>query len=134
MTDDTMTIMEPEPIELDTNGYRILPGWRVGHLVEESPTRSGLLVPAGTESTSDALSLVDIATGRRFWAVPTGAWRFLWPATGRVAVVDERFRCCDVPGRREQQDQCTDGRQHDGEVLRSIVIEVGYLEVKGLAI
>ena len=70
----------------DTNGYRILPGWRVGHLMEESATRSGLLVPAGTESTNDALSLVDIRTGLRFWAVPTGAWRFLWPDNNRVAV------------------------------------------------
>ena len=70
----------------DANGYRILPGWRVGHLMEESATRSGLLVPAGTESTNDALSLVDIHTGLRFWAVPTGAWRFLWPESGRVAV------------------------------------------------
>jgi len=71
---------------LDVNGYRIMPGWRVGHLLEESTTRSGLLVPAGTESTSDALTLIDIKTGRRFWAVPTGAWRFLWPPTGKVAV------------------------------------------------
>lgn len=54
--------------------------------MDESTTRSGLLVPAGTESTNDALSLVDIHTGRRFWAVPTGAWRFLWPENGRVAV------------------------------------------------
>ena len=77
-----MRMKEP----LDVNGFRIMPGWRVGHLVEESQTRSGLLVPAGTESTTDALTLVDIKTGRRFWAVPTGAWRFLWPPTGRVAV------------------------------------------------
>ena len=70
----------------DSNGYRILPGWRVGHLMEESATRSGLLVPAGTESTNDALSLVDIHTGLRFWAVPTGAWRFLWPENNRLAV------------------------------------------------
>jgi len=71
---------------IDSNGYRILPGWRVGHLMEESATRSGLLVPAGTESTNDALSLVDIHTGLRFWAVPTGAWRFLWPENNRLAV------------------------------------------------
>ena len=71
---------------IESNGYRILPGWRVGHLREESATRSGLLVPAGTESTTDALALVDIVTGLRFWAVPTGAWRFLWPDSGRVAV------------------------------------------------
>ncbi len=70
----------------DSNGYRILPGWRVGQLMEESATRSGLLVPAGTESTNDALSLVDIHTGLRFWAVPTGAWGFLWPENNRVAV------------------------------------------------
>lgn len=72
--------------KFEANGYRILPGWRVGHLREESATRSGLLVPAGTESTTDALALVDIMTGLRFWAVPTGAWRFLWPDSGRVAV------------------------------------------------
>ena len=70
----------------DSNGYRIMPGWRVGHLMEQSTTRSGLLVPPGTESTSDALALVDIHTGRRFWAVPTGAWRFLWPDNNRLAV------------------------------------------------
>ncbi|MDE0368800.1 MAG: hypothetical protein OXI84_01525 [bacterium] len=70
----------------DSNGYRIMPGWRVGHLMEQSTTRSGLLVPPGTESTSDALALVDIHTGRRFWAVPTGAWRFLWPENNRLAV------------------------------------------------
>lgn len=81
-----MTVMKSEAVEINTEGYRILPGWRVGHLVEESSTRSGLLVPAGTESTNDALSLVDLTTGRRFWAVPTGAWRFIWPATGKVAV------------------------------------------------
>ena len=63
-----------------------MPGWRVGHLMEQSTTRSGLLVPPGTESTSDALALVDIHTGRRFWAVPTGAWRFLWPENNRLAV------------------------------------------------
>ena len=70
----------------DSNGYSILPGWRVGHLMEQSATRSGLLVPAGTQSTSDALSLVDIRTGLRFWAVPTGAWRFLWPENNQLAV------------------------------------------------
>jgi hypothetical protein len=61
-------------------------GWRVGHLPEETSTRSGLLVPAGTDKTSDALTLIDVHTGQRFWAVPTGAWRFLWPETGRVVV------------------------------------------------
>ncbi len=71
---------------IDADGYQILPGWRVGHLAEESPTKSGLLVPAGTESSHDALSLVDVDTGQRFWAVPTGAWRFLWPPNGRVVV------------------------------------------------
>ncbi len=63
-----------------------MPGWRVGHLLDQSTTRSGLLVPPGTESTTDALALVDIRTGCRFWAVPTGAWRFLWPENNRLAV------------------------------------------------
>ncbi len=68
------------------DGYRVMPGWRVGHLMEESATRSGLLVPAGSETSSDALSLVDVETGQRFWAVPTGTWRFLWPSSGKVVV------------------------------------------------
>ena len=61
-------------------------GWRVGHLMEESATRSGLLVPAGSEKSNDALALVDVDSGLQFWAVPTGAWRFLWPATSEVVV------------------------------------------------
>ena len=68
------------------NGYKIMSGWRVGHLLEESATRSGLLVPAGSEKSNDALALVDVDSGLQFWAVPTGAWRFLWPATGEVVV------------------------------------------------
>jgi hypothetical protein len=68
------------------NGYKIMSGWRVGHLMEESATRSGLLVPAGSEKSNDALALVDVDSGLQFWAVPTGAWRFLWPATGEVVV------------------------------------------------
>jgi hypothetical protein len=43
-------------------------------------------VPAGTKDTSDALALVDVRTGQRFWAVPSGAWRFIWPPTGRPVV------------------------------------------------
>jgi hypothetical protein len=68
------------------NGYQVMSGWRVGHLLEESATRSGLLVPAGSEKSNDALALVDVDSGLQFWAVPTGAWRFLWPATGEVVV------------------------------------------------
>jgi hypothetical protein len=68
------------------NGYKITSGWRVGHLMHESATRSGLLVPAGSEKSNDALALVDVDSGLQFWAVPTGAWRFLWPATGEVVV------------------------------------------------
>ena len=66
--------------------FRVMSGWRVGHLPDETNTRSGLVVPAGTEKTSDALTLVDVHTGRRFWAVPSGSWRFLWPETGSVVV------------------------------------------------
>ena len=89
----------------DSNGYRIMPGWRVGHLMEQSTTRSGLLVPPGTESTSDALALVDIHTGRRFWAVPTGAWRFLWPDNNRLAVAVRNSQII-----AEEQDDPTTGK------------------------
>jgi hypothetical protein len=61
-------------------------GWRVGHAPEEATTRSGLLVPAGTKDGNDALGLVDVHTGQRFWAVPAGAWRFIWPPTGRPVI------------------------------------------------
>lgn len=67
------------------DGHRVMPGWRVGRPVEES-TRSGLLVPAGTDSENDALSLSDVNTDRQFWAVPTGSWRFIWPTTGKIVV------------------------------------------------
>ena len=60
--------------------------WRVGHAPEESTTRSGLLVPIGTKDGNDALALVDVKTGQRFWAVPTGAWRFIWPSTGKPVI------------------------------------------------
>lgn len=68
------------------NGYKVLSGWRVGHAPEESTTRSGLLVPIGTKDGNDALALVDVKTGQRFWAVPTGAWRFIWPPTGKPVI------------------------------------------------
>ncbi len=67
------------------NGYTVMPGWRVGHAKEES-TRTGLLVPVGSENSNDALALVDVVTGQQFWAVPSGAWRFLWPPTGELVV------------------------------------------------
>ncbi len=73
------------PVQQVGDDMKVMPGWRVGHLQEEA-TASGLLVPAGSEKTSDALALVDVATGQRFWAVPTGAWRFLWPRTNRIVV------------------------------------------------
>lgn len=72
--------------ESDANGYKVMHGWRVGHPPDESMTRSGLLVPVGTKEGNDALALVDINTGQRFWAVPAGAWRFIWPPTGRPVV------------------------------------------------
>lgn len=68
------------------NGYKVMSGWRVGHAPEESTTRSGLLVPIGTKDGNDALALVDVKTGQRFWAVPTGAWRFIWPPTGKPVI------------------------------------------------
>jgi len=68
------------------NGFRVLPGWRVGRPVDETKTRSGLLVPVGTEQTEQALALIDLRSQERFWAVPNGSWRFLWPPTGEVVV------------------------------------------------
>lgn len=68
------------------NGYKVMAGWRVGSAPEESTTRSGLLVPIGTKDGNDALALVDVQTGQRFWAVPTGAWRFIWPPTGKPVI------------------------------------------------
>lgn len=73
------------PIHND-NGYKVLGGWRVGHAPEEATTRSGLLVPIGTKDGNDALALVDVETGQRFWAVPTGAWRFIWPPSGKPVI------------------------------------------------
>lgn len=84
----------------DENGFRILKGWRVGHPPEESTTKSGLLVPTGAKESSDALSLIDVETGQRFWAVPTGAWRFIWPPTGKpvVAVRESQIIAEEEPG------------------------------------
>ncbi len=72
---------QQEPTE-----YKVSNGWRVGHVPQESTTRSGLLVSTGSNGQNDALSLIDVTTGRHFWAVPTGAWRFLWPPTGKPVV------------------------------------------------
>jgi len=76
------------PVSADADGFRVLPGWRVGHLVEESSTRSGLIVPAAAvaEKSTEALALIDVRNGERFWAVPIEAWRFIWPATGQVVI------------------------------------------------
>ena len=68
------------------NGFKVMSGWRVGQAPEETTTRSGLLVPVGTKDGNDALALVDVETGQRFWAVPTGAWRFIWPPTGQPVI------------------------------------------------
>ncbi|MFO7299620.1 MAG: hypothetical protein DIU67_005440 [Actinomycetes bacterium] len=74
------------PVTTSENGYKVMSGWRVGHAPEETMTRSGLLVPVGTKDGNDALALVDVMTGQRFWAVPTGAWRFIWPPTGKPVI------------------------------------------------
>lgn len=80
--------MQEAPIAKEHDGYRVMPGWRVGHLMEESTTASGLLVPAAAvaERSTEALALVDVETGHRFWAVPSDAWRFIWPTTGKVVI------------------------------------------------
>jgi hypothetical protein len=65
--------------------FTVMSGWRVGRAKEES-TRSGLLVPITSENDNDALALMDIMSGHQFWAVPTGAWRFLLPESGELVV------------------------------------------------
>ena len=80
--------MQEPPNSRQNDGYRVMPGWRVGHLMEESTTSSGLLVPAAAaaDRSTEALALVDVESGSRFWAVPSDAWRFIWPTTGRVVI------------------------------------------------
>ena len=68
------------------NGFKVMGGWRVGQAPEDTTTKSGLLVPIGTKDGNDALALLDVETGQRFWAVPTGAWRFIWPPTGKPVI------------------------------------------------
>ena len=70
----------------DPNGYRVMGGWRVGMSPDESTTKSGLLVPSTAKEGNDALALIDVRTGQRFWAVPSGAWRFIWPPTGKPVI------------------------------------------------
>ena len=53
---------------------------------EETITKSGLLVPAGSEKTSEALPLIDVDSGKQFWAVASGAWKFIWPPSGKVVL------------------------------------------------
>lgn len=74
------------PILQTENGYKVMGGWRVGQAPGESTTSSGLLVPVGTKDGNDALALIDVQTNQRFWAVPTGAWRFIWPPTGKPVI------------------------------------------------
>jgi hypothetical protein len=56
------------PIVQTDNGYKVMVGWRVGQAPEESTTKSGLLVPIGTQDGNDALALIDVQTNQRFWA------------------------------------------------------------------
>ena len=75
-----------DKIDFAPPGFKVSPGWRVGHLREEPFTKSGLLVPAGSEKTSEALPLIDVDSGNQFWAVASGAWKFIWPPTGKVVL------------------------------------------------
>jgi hypothetical protein len=79
-------VIETDLPLVSDNGYNVMGGWRVGKSPEDTTTRSGLLVPIGTKDGNDALALVDVETGQRFWAVPTGAWRFIWPPTGQPVI------------------------------------------------
>ena len=55
-----------DKIDFAPPGFKVSPGWRVGHLREETFTKSGLLVPAGSEKTSEALPLIDVDSGNQF--------------------------------------------------------------------
>ncbi len=79
-------MIETDVTKMSDNGYNVMGGWRVGQAPEESTTRSGLLVPVGTKDGNDALALVDVQTGQRFWAVPSVAWRFIWPPSGKPVI------------------------------------------------
>jgi hypothetical protein len=79
-------VIETDMPVLSDNGYNVMGGWSVGQEPEDTTTKSGLLVPIGTKDGNDALALVDVQTGQRFWAVPTGAWRFIWPPTGQPVI------------------------------------------------
>jgi hypothetical protein len=83
---DNRGVIETDAPVISDNGYNVMGGWRVGQAPEDTTTRSGLLVPVGTKDGNDALALVDVQTGQRFWAVPTGAWRFIWPPTGKPVI------------------------------------------------
>ena len=86
LTCDNLGVLETEVPIISDNGYKVMGGWRVGQAPEDTTTRSGLLVPIGTKDGNDALALVDVQTGQRFWAVPTGAWRFIWPPSGKPVI------------------------------------------------
>lgn len=79
-------VIETDIPIISDNGYKVLNGWRVGQAPDDTTTKSGLLVPIGTKDGNDALALLDVETGQRFWAVPTGAWRFIWPPTGKPVI------------------------------------------------
>lgn len=101
--------MQQSPITAADEGYRVMPGWRVGHLMEESTTASGLLVPAAAaaDRSNEALALVDVETGHRFWAVPADAWRFIWPTTGRVVIA---VRESAIIAEQQEEDLPGEGR------------------------
>lgn len=83
---DNWDVIETDLPIISDNGYKVMGGWRVGHAPEDTTTSSGLLVPIGTKDGNDALALLDVETEQRFWAVPTGAWRFIWPPTGKPVI------------------------------------------------
>ena len=91
------------------NGYKVMGGWRVGQTPEDATTRSGLLVPVGTMDGNDALALVDVLTGQRFWAVPTGAWRFIWPPSGKPVIA---VRVSQIIAEEELEHVGAEGQYH----------------------
>ena len=91
-----------DSIEFAPPGFKVKEGWRVGHLRDETITKSGLLVPPGSEKTSEALPLIDVETDNHFWAVASGAWKFMWPPTGKIVLA---VRDSEIIAEQEVEDQ-----------------------------
>ena len=58
-------MIETKPPVVSDNGYKVMQGWRVGHVPEDTTTKSGLLVPIGTKDGNDALAMISVVRAAR---------------------------------------------------------------------